>query len=138
MAAADKIEKYLKGRKTPLSPKQIAEYFMYARATVNQALRELEQAGKAIRTTQNTWHINRIGSVAVSVVGVGPAPEPVEPVGKPDEEPVVEPARPVRNLWGAEPVSDDFLEPVQSHDPRRGTYNRPMVNSYPHVRGFDD
>jgi len=130
MAAADKIEKYLKGRKTPLSPKQIAEYFMYARATVNQALRELEQAGKAIRTTQNTWHINRIGSVAVSVVGVEPASEPVEPV--------VEPARPVRNLWPAEPAPDGSLEPVQSHDPRRGTYDRPTVNSYPHVRGFDD
>ena len=57
---------------------------------------------------------------------------------EPDEEPVVEPVRPVRNLWPAEPVPDDFLEPVQPHDPRRGTYDRPMVNSYPHVRGFDD
>lgn len=123
MAAADKIEKYLKSRKTPLSPKQIAEYFMYARATVSQALCELEQAGKVTRTTQNTWHINRIRSVAVPVVGVEPAPEPVQPV---------------RNLWPAEPVPDDVLEPVQPHDPRRGTYDRPMVNSYPHIRGFDD
>jgi DNA-binding transcriptional MocR family regulator len=137
MAAADKIEKYLKSRKTPLSPKQIAEYFMYARATVSQALNELEQAGRVTRTPQNTWHINRSRPVAVPEVAPPVVVEPVvDPVVEPDEP--VQPRRPVRNLWPAEPVPEDFLEPVQPHDPRRGTYNRPMVNSYPHARGYDD
>lgn len=134
MAAADKIERYLRNRKTPQSTKQIADYFMYSRSTVRRALNELEQAGKIAHTQQNTWYARpmAVPDLAPSIV-VEPV---IEPVVEPDE-PVRLP-RPVRNLWPAEPVPDDFLEPVQPPDPRRGTYNRPMVNSYPHARGYDD
>ena len=134
MAAADKIERYLRNRKTPQSSKQIADYFMYSRSTVRRALNELEQAGKIAHTQHNTWYAR---PVAVPDLAPSIVVEPVvEPVIEPDEP--VRPPRPVRNLWPAEPVPDDFLEPVQPPDPRRGTYNRPMVNSYPHARGYDD
>lgn len=133
MAAADKIERYLRNRKTPQSSKQIADYFMYSRSTVRRALNELEQAGKIAHTQHNTWYARPVAVPEMAFPVVEPV---VESVVEPDEP--VRPRRPVRNLWPAEPVPDDFLEPVQPLDPRRSTYNRPMVNSYPHARGYDD
>lgn len=69
MTAAVKVERYLQDRKKPVTPKQIADYFLYSRSTVNKALNELEQAGKIARTQQRTWHICRMAvpSVAASV-----------------------------------------------------------------------
>jgi len=60
MTAAVKVERYLQDRKKPVTPKQIADYFLYSRSTVNKALNELEQAGKIARTQQRTWHICRM------------------------------------------------------------------------------
>ena len=70
MAATDKIERYLRDRKRPVTSQQIANYFMYCRATVQRALHDLEQTGKATRTPQRTWHVCRMA---------------VSPVAAPDE-----------------------------------------------------
>lgn len=96
MTAISKVERYLFDRKRPVTVKQIADYFMLSKSAVQKALNELEQAGKATRTPQRTWHICNMA--------VPPVAAPVEP------------------------------EPT----PPRATYNRPMVNSYPHARGYDD
>jgi DNA-binding transcriptional ArsR family regulator len=93
MTAAIKVERYLKDRKTPVTPKQIADYFLYSHATVNKALNDLKQAGKIARTQQRTWHICRMA------VPPPAAPAPAE---------------------------------------QRAAYDRPMLNSYPHARGYDD
>lgn len=60
MAATDKIERYLRDRKRPVTSQQIADYFMYCRTTVQRALHDLEQTGKVTRTQQRTWHICRM------------------------------------------------------------------------------
>jgi DNA-binding transcriptional MocR family regulator len=76
MAATDKVERYLRGRKRPVTSQQIADYFMYRRSTVQRALHDLEQAGKATRTPQRTWHICRM---AVPPVAAPAEPEPALP-----------------------------------------------------------
>ncbi len=93
MTAATKVEQFLRSRKTPVTSKQIQNYFLYSRTTVNKALNDLEQAGKIARTQQRTWHICRMA-----------VPPPTAPA------------------------------PAQ----QRATYDRPMLNSYPHARGYDD
>lgn len=93
MVAIVKVERYLRAHKAPVTSKQIADYFLYSSSTVNKALNDLEQAGKAARTQQRTWHIRRMA-----------VPPPADPA--PAEQ--------------------------------RATYDRPMLNSYPHMRGYDD
>ena len=94
MTAISKVERYLRDRKRPVTVKQMADYFMLSKSTVQKALNELEQANKAARTPQRTWHVCRMA---------------VSPVAAPDE-----------------------LAPQQA------TYDRPILNSYPHARGYDD
>ncbi len=96
MAATDKVERYLRDRKRPVTVEQMADYFMYNKSTIQKALNELKQANKATRTPQRTWHVCRMAVPSVAAVAEpGPA--------------------------------------IQ-----RATYDRPMVNSYPHARGYDD
>lgn len=70
MTAISKVERYLRDRKRPVTSQQIANYFMYCRATVQRALHDLEQTGKVTRTPQRTWHICRMA--------VPPVAAPVE------------------------------------------------------------
>lgn len=74
MKAVDKIERYLNARKTPVTIRQIADYFLLTETTVGQALRELEEIRLARRVPgagRNCWVADRrsIGTVAVSQAG---------------------------------------------------------------------
>ncbi len=73
MAAMVKVERYLRDRKRPVTVKQIADYFMYCKSTVQRALYDLEQTGKVKRTPQRTWVIC---CMAVSSVAASAEPEP--------------------------------------------------------------
>ena len=66
MAATDKIERYLRDRKRPVTVKQMADYFMLSKSAIQKALNELEQTGKVTRTQQRTWHICRMAVPTVA------------------------------------------------------------------------
>jgi DNA-binding IclR family transcriptional regulator len=99
MLARNKIEHFLASRKTPVTARQMADYFLIHISTVNRALNELIAANKVARTPQRTWQIVR--SRPVAVPAVADAPAPVQLASRP-------------------------------------AYDRPMLNSYPHARGYDD
>ena len=70
MKAVDKIERYLKDRKTPATVRQIADYFLLTETTVGQALKELESLQLASRAnvgSRSLWTAYRrpAGHVAV-------------------------------------------------------------------------
>lgn len=76
MTAISKVERYLRDRKRPVTVKQMADYFMLSKSTVQKALNELEQANKAARTPQRTWHVCRMAVSPVAALDEpGPAPQ---------------------------------------------------------------
>jgi DNA-binding transcriptional ArsR family regulator len=94
MSTVEKVERFLKDRKAPVSTKMIADYFLMSMSAIQRALKELENAGKAQRKRKANTH-----------------------------------------YWTQIPVAVP-REAVKL--PVTPTYNRPIQNSYPFIRGYED
>ena len=55
----DKLRRYMKGRKTPTTTDQIAEYFLVSKSTASVALKELHEEGLVellkLQTRRKLW-----------------------------------------------------------------------------------
>jgi len=123
----DKTLEYLKTHKNPVTTKQIAGYYIAAVSSVATVLRELRNEGLA------TVHIVG-GKHFWSLIKAKPAKpaEPIEEIKEPIKEPIKKPEpRPVA-------VPEPPAEPQPSRTPAIVLRPRPMQNSYPHVRDYDD
>ena len=129
MLAQEKIRRYLRERKRPVTAEQIALHFLLNTSTVRRALNELQAQGYVTAAPAH-----RPSGQPISVWSycheTAPKPEPEEihappecappvpvAVSKPPAKP--QPSRPAPVVW---PTS---------------SYSKPQT-SYPNVRGYDD
>jgi DNA-binding transcriptional ArsR family regulator len=99
MNAIEKVERFLKERKSPVSTKVMADYFLMSMSAIQRALKELENAGKAQRKRKANTHYWTWKKETAQLVAV--------PRGA-----------------------------VELSIP--SAYSRPLQNSYPQIRGYDD
>lgn len=75
MNATDKIERFLRERKRPVTVRQLADYFLIQETTVGQALKRLEQRHVARSTRagrRKLWTAARSVAVPANIVGTPP------------------------------------------------------------------
>jgi predicted transcriptional regulator len=94
MSTVEKVERFLKERKTPVNTKLIANHFLMSMSAIQRALKELENAGKAQRKRKANTH-----------------------------------------YWTRTPVAVPSETPKLHNPP---AFNRPIQNSYPLIRGYED
>lgn len=108
MTTRDKVWRYLNGRKRAVTAQHLADYFLQSKSSIIKVLNELKDQGK-------------IESIMATEPGNGRRPY----------------AWRVKRRWDvAVPELDNTPPPAPA--PRPATYNRPMQNSYPSIRGYDD
>lgn len=123
MTLRDKTLEYLKTHKNPVTTKQIAGYYIAAVSSVATVLRELRNEGLAtvhVVGGKHFWSLTKPKPAKTAK----PIEEIKEPIKKPEPRPVAVPEPPA--------------EPQPSRTPAIVLRPRPMQNSYPHVRGYDD
>lgn len=101
MSAVEKIKTYLDGRKSGVSPQELADRFLINISTVRRALKQMEKNGHAKKIPHKTTYRWVSTKSALSVA-----------------------------------VSERVTEIISTS--ARILYNRPIQNSYPQVRGYDD
>lgn len=108
MTTRDKVWRYMNGHKRAVTAQQLADYFIQSKSTIIKVLHELKDQGK-------------LEVILATEPGNGRRPY----------------AWRLRRTGGvAVPELDDT--PSHPSAPRRAPYNRPMLNSYPNIRGYDD
>ena len=108
MTTKDKVWRYMNGHKRAVTAQQLADYFIQSKSTIIKVLNELKNQGK-------------LEVIMATEPGNGRRPYAW---------------RLKRSGGVAVPELDDAPPPAPA--PRRATYDRPMLNSYPHIRGYDD
>lgn len=108
MTLRDKVIEYLKTHKKPATTRQIANYYIAAVSSVATVFRELEKDGLATVQTIGGKHYWSYNRVSEIK-----AKDPVA-------------------------VSEPVAPPQSSRSPAIVLRQRPIQNSYPHTRGYDD
>ena len=108
MTTKDKVWRYISGHKRAVTAQQLADYFIQSKSTIIKVLNELKDQGK-------------LEVVLATDTKSGRRPYAW---------------RVKRPRFMAVPELDDAPPPAPA--PRQPAYDRPMLNSYPHIRGYDD
>lgn len=108
MVLRDKVVEYLKTHKNPVTTRQIANYYIVSVSSVSTVFRELEKDGIV--------NVHRLGGKNYWALNRFTAIKAPDPVAVPDD------------VDTAQPRKSPAIVPRQ----------RPIQNSYPNVRGYDD
>ena len=108
MTTKDKVWRFLNGHKRAVTAQQLADYFIQSKSTITKVLNELNYQGKIER-------------IMATDPGNGRRPY----------------AWRVKRTWDVA-VSELDNQPPEPPATRPAAYNRPMQNSYPSIRGYDD
>ena len=108
MTTKEKVWRYISGHKRPVTVQFLSDYFIQSKSTIIKVLNELKDQGK-LEVVLAEQHKSGRRPYAWQLKRTGSM---------------------------AVPELDDA--PPEPPAPRQPAYNRPMQNSYPTVRGYDD
>ncbi len=108
MTTRDKVWRYLNGRKRAVTAQHLADYFLQSKSSIIKVLNELKDQDK-------------LEVIVASRPGGG-------------RQPYAWRHKQTRSMA----VPELGNTPTESPTPRHATYDRPMGNSYPKIRGYDD